>query len=172
MRRALYNAARRPIYRAVTDLTCRKQKIDLMNLSVFLGPLLGGILLGISASLLYAFEGRVAGISGIIAGLLTPKAREWPSRVAFILGLFVAGTLAKIVFFTHRAPGSVTTIPVLVAAGLLVGFGARLGNGCTSGHGICGISRWNPRSIVATMVFILMGALVVGLVRHGLGGQS
>lgn len=143
-----------------------------MNLSVFLGPLVGGILLGISVTLLYAFEGRVAGISGIVAGLMRPKSSEWPSRVAFILGLVVAGTLAGIAFATPQAQGSTSTIPVLLAAGLLVGFGARLGNGCTSGHGICGISRWNPRSIVATVVFILAGALVVGLVRHGLGGPS
>lgn len=135
-------------------------------------PLLGGVLIGASAALLLATLGRVAGVSGILGGLL-----PWPRvntsfelgwRAAFLMGLFVVGLLAQALdtgALTNSAPRSV---PVLVLAGLLVGFGTRLGAGCTSGHGVCGISRGSLRSLVATLTFITTGALTVAVV-HAVG---
>ncbi len=124
--------------------------------------LLGGALIGLSASLLLLLNGRVAGITGIVAGLAGPDAR-W--RMLFIGGMIAGGALVG-----HFLPGSVQStvhLPAgaLIAGGLLVGFGTRLANGCTSGHGVCGIARLSKRSIVATLTFISTGALTVLLVR-------
>ncbi|MGC4063628.1 MAG: YeeE/YedE family protein [Polyangiaceae bacterium] len=135
----------------------------------FFAPLLGGVFIGAAASYLLLSQGRIAGISGILGGLVSPKVADKSWRVAFLLGLFVAGTLASIALpgSTGRPTGP---LPLLVVAGLLVGFGARLGGGCTSGHGVCGVSRLSSRSLVATAVFIATGALTVFLVRHVFGG--
>lgn len=118
----------------------------------------GGALIGASASLMLGLNGRVAGISGIVGGLLKPTAGDIAWRAVFVIGLIVGGLVAR-----SLMPGAFTavTAPLGVAmlAGLLVGFGTRLGNGCTSGHGVCGISRFSPRSIVATITFITTGAV-------------
>ena len=128
----------------------------------------GGVLIGLAAVLLLFFLGRIAGISGIIGSLLNPRASGNGWRVAFLLGLIVApflyGTFAEIPVSQIDAG-----FPMLVLAGLLVGFGARYGSGCTSGHGICGISRFSIRSIVATLCFMGTGFATVFVVRHLLG---
>lgn len=128
----------------------------------------GGALIGISASLMLAFNGRVTGISGIVGGLLSPTAGDVMWRALFVVGLLAGGALALAATpaaFTAGG-GSLATI---VAAGLLVGFGTRVGNGCTSGHGVCGISRLSPRSLAATMTFIGAGAITV-LVSRAVSG--
>jgi hypothetical protein len=134
-----------------------------------LSGLVGGLMLGAAASALVLLSGRVAGISGIVAGGFRARGIELGWRAAFVLGL-VLGPLA--VALVKGAP-VVVRVPAsaagLVLAGLLVGFGARLGGGCTSGHGVCGISRLSPRSLVATGVFIAAGIAVVFAVRHVLG---
>jgi hypothetical protein len=134
-----------------------------------LSGLIGGAMLGAAASALVLLSGRVAGISGIVAGTFRARGIELGWRAAFVLGL-VLGPL--VVAFVGGAP-VVVRVPAsatgLVLAGLLVGFGARLGGGCTSGHGVCGISRLSPRSLVATAIFIVAGMAVVFVVRHVLG---
>ncbi len=135
-----------------------------------LAALTGGILIGLSASAMLLLEGKIAGISGICAGVLSRAKGDIAWRVSFIAGLLAGGMLLRI--FLPRAFdfGIIRPYGVLIAAGLLVGFGTRLGNGCTSGHGVCGISRLSPRSMVATMTFIASGAVVVYLVNHVMGG--
>ena len=133
----------------------------------YLLGLIGGGLIGLSAVLLMAMSGRLAGVSGIVGGLLPPKPsddRTW--RIAFILGLLLAPTLLAIFTGDNRI-GAPTVGPVmLIAAGLLVGIGTALGSGCTSGHGICGISRLSPRSIAATATFVATAMVTVFIVRH------
>ncbi|MEZ4474146.1 MAG: YeeE/YedE thiosulfate transporter family protein [bacterium] len=132
-------------------------------------PLIGGALIGASAALMMALHGRIAGISGIVSGLITGDRAAW--RAWFVGGLVVGG-LAMFALqpaaFTLSADRSLAAVAV---AGLLVGFGTRLGNGCTSGHGVCGIARLSPRSIVATVTFIATGALTVLVIRSVLGGR-
>jgi uncharacterized membrane protein YedE/YeeE len=137
-----------------------------------LAPLLGGCLIGLGATWLLLSLGRVAGVTGILSGLLSPKPAELGWRGGFLLGLLVAGTVASGAGLTPTFTTSSATLPLVILAGLLVGFGARLGGGCTSGHGICGVSRLNPRSIVATTGFIFAGAVAVWLMRHVFGGAS
>ena len=122
--------------------------------------LLGGMLLGLSASLLALGAGRVAGISGIVGGLFTPgrEGRRW--RLEFLAGLGVGGLLLLVVHPAVFASAG-RSLPVLAVAGVLVGFGARLGGGCTSGHGVCGLSRLSGRSLVATIVFMATAVLTV-----------
>ncbi len=115
--------------------------------------LAGGALIGASASLLLMGEGRVAGISGIVAGLL---AERW--RALFVVGLVAGGVLMRI-FLPLSFGEAVVSLPLAIAAGLLVGVGTKLGSGCTSGHGVCGISRFSKRSIVATLTFMATGIL-------------
>jgi hypothetical protein len=129
----------------------------------------GGILIGLATALLLLANGRVAGISGILGGLLRPARGDVAWRVAFIAGLF----LAPIVWLTMRAmpPAQIDHAPALLAAGgLLVGIGTRFGSGCTSGHGVCGIARLSPRSLLATACFVGAGFVTVFVVRHVLGG--
>jgi uncharacterized membrane protein YedE/YeeE len=137
-----------------------------MNNFTPISALLGGGLIGVSASLLLIANGRVAGISGILAGLLSPARQDVLWRVMFVVGLLIAGAVL--------VPGTVSesprSLPIVLVAGLLVGVGTRLGNGCTSGHGVCGISRFSARSIVATLTFITAGMLVVRALAQ-LGGQ-
>jgi len=132
---------------------------------------LGGVLIGLGAAAMLLFEGRIAGISGIVAGLLKPEKGETGWKAAFVLGLLAGGLLLRAALPGSYDFGIIRPYGVLVAAGLLVGFGTRLANGCTSGHGVCGISRFSPRSIMATLVFIASGAFVVYLVNH-LGGAA
>ncbi|HJL19911.1 MAG TPA: YeeE/YedE family protein [Sandaracinaceae bacterium LLY-WYZ-13_1] len=132
---------------------------------------IGGVLIGLSASVLLLFNGRIAGISGIFSGLLSPKAGEVAWRFAFVLGLVLGGLALFLVAPSYFAITYDRTLWMVALAGLIVGFGVRLGSGCTSGHGVCGISRLSPRSLVATVTFMATGALTVFLVRV-LGGAS
>ena len=141
--------------------------IDWVNVTPWTS-LAGGLLIGLSAAMFLLFNGRIAGISGILGGLL-----QWPTgdlawRIAFLLGLvgapLVYGLFAPLPTVQVDA-GAIT----LVAAGLLVGIGTRYGSGCTSGHGVCGLSRRSPRSLVATGAFMVAGFLTVFIVRHLIG---
>jgi uncharacterized membrane protein YedE/YeeE len=131
--------------------------------------LAGGLLVGLAAALLILFNGRIAGISGIVGGLLVPRRGDVAWRGAFVLGLLAAPTAWHVLAAAPRLHVTATT-PVLVAAGLLVGVGTRLGSGCTSGHGVCGLSRGSLRSLAATATFMAAGFAVVFVVRHVLGG--
>lgn len=131
--------------------------------------LIGGAFIGLAAALLLLLNGRIAGISGILGGLLDRGATDKGERAAFIVGL-VAGPLL-VTLLSHRPAVTIdASATLLVAAGLLVGFGTRLGSGCTSGHGVCGVARLSPRSLVATGLFILAGMATVYAVRHLLAG--
>ncbi len=132
---------------------------------------LGGLLIGLAAALLLWSHGKIAGISGIVGGLLT-RARSEDSgwRASFVGGLVLTGLVAGVLAPSSMHVGLERSTTALVVAGLLVGFGTRLGNGCTSGHGVCGISRLSVRSLLATLVFTLFGALSVYVVQHLLGG--
>ncbi|PAU39561.1 hypothetical protein CKF94_00470 [Vibrio coralliilyticus] len=123
--------------------------------------LIGGVFLGLSATMLLMINGKVAGISGVVNGILSPKRNDLFWRLLFLIGMVVGGALSVIVIGVEIP--STESIPtfVLVIAGLLVGFGTRLGNGCTSGHGICGVGRLSLRSIVATAIFMVVAALTV-----------
>jgi uncharacterized membrane protein YedE/YeeE len=137
-----------------------------------LPSLLGGILIGLSASLLLLSHGRVAGISGIYAGVLPPRAKGSAFRIWFLAGLFLAGLVTRLVWPSAFASLPVAGLGVTAVAGLLVGFGTRLGGGCTSGHGVCGLSQLSARSLVATLAFMATGMATVYVVRHLLGGVS
>ena len=134
---------------------------------------IGGALTGLASIALLFFNGKIAGISGITGGLIqSPRRGDGAWRVAFTLGLVSAGLLALFVSPASFANAAPRSAPVLLVAGLLVGFGTRIGNGCTSGHGVCGIGRLSKRSLVATLTFITTGALTVLAYRHLLGGDS
>lgn len=131
-----------------------------------LAALAGGLLIGLAAALLLYIHGRIAGISGILGGLLQrPAAGDAGWRIAFALGL-IGAPLAWRLFAPLPSIEIATGVPLLVVAGLLVGFGARLGSGCTSGHGVCGLSRLSPRSLAATLSFMTLGFVTVFVVRH------
>ena len=132
--------------------------------------LAGGVLIGLAASVLLAFNGRVAGITGILAGVLMPTRGEVTWRMTFLVGLLIGGVGMQ-AFLPERIGDSVRSLGLVAAAGLVVGVGTRLGNGCTSGHGVCGISRFWPRSMVATLIFMATGAITVVAVRLA-GGAS
>lgn len=125
----------------------------------------GGLLIGTAAALLLAFNGRIAGISGIVGGLLRPRSGELAWRLAFVAGLIVAPLLYRCFAALPTAHFDAST-PVLLLAGALVGLGTRYGSGCTSGHGVCGLSRLSPRSLVATLCFMGAGFLTVYVLRH------
>jgi uncharacterized protein len=137
-----------------------------------LASLLGGVLIGLGASAMLLLDGKIAGISGILGGVLKPVKGDTLWRICFLTGLLAGGLLLR-----ESLPGAfdfglIRPFPLLAIAGLLVGFGTRLGSGCTSGHGVCGVSRLSPRSLVATATFIFTGALVVYLLNHLAGGAS
>lgn len=131
---------------------------------------IGGALIGLAAVLLMVFNGRIAGIAGIFAGMFDPTTADRDWRVTFVLGLLAAPLAAMLLGYTVPMPQMPASYVVIVAAGLLVGFGTRLGNGCTSGHGICGLARLSPRSMVATGTFMAAAMVVVALMRHVIGG--
>lgn len=133
---------------------------------------LGGALIGLSASLLLLSHGRVAGISGIVGSLLSRSTPEQSWRALFLVGLIGGGIALRFITPSAFAIETNVSLPVIVLAGLLVGFGARLGSGCTSGHGVCGISRFSPRSMVATVTFMATAMLTTFVVQHLLGGAS
>ena len=133
--------------------------------------LIGGMLIGLSASAMLLFSGKIAGISGIVGGILSPAQNDTQWRLLFLGGLLVGGLLvgSRMVGLSSADVFAIEierSWPALILAGLLVGFGSRFGSGCTSGHGVCGISRFSPRSLVATITFISTGALVVYIVNH------
>ena len=130
-----------------------------------LASALGGALIGLSASAMMLLNGRVAGISNIFGGILLPKGGDVAWRVLFVAGLLVGGAVLLLV--RPQALGTSPAGPVVVAlGGFLVGIGTRVGGGCTSGHGVCGVSRLSGRSILATMTFMATGVATVFLVRH------
>jgi uncharacterized membrane protein YedE/YeeE len=134
------------------------------------GPaFLGGILLGVSAALYVILHGRILGISGIISGLLSPKEGDIHWRLSLVLGLLSAPFLGSLIFDLHTASVIDADWIAIIIAGVLVGFGASYGSGCTSGHGVCGLSRLSPRSLVATISFMSAGFLMVFVIRHILG---
>ena len=128
--------------------------------------LIGGLLIGLAATLLLLLNGRLSGISGIVGGMLAPKSSDAGWRVAFVAGLLLGASIYMLATGDAVAVRMQASVPVLVVAGLLVGFGTQLGSGCTSGHGVCGIARLSKRSIVATVVFMGVAVLVVFLTRH------
>jgi len=135
-----------------------------------ISSLTGGILIGLAVSVLLLFNGRIGGVSGILGSLLSPAAGDIGWRVAFLVGMLGTGALASRVFPEFFVSGIGRSMPALIAAGFLVGFGTRLGNGCTSGHGVCGLSRFSPRSLLATVTFMISGAATVFIVVHLIGG--
>jgi uncharacterized membrane protein YedE/YeeE len=143
-----------------------------MDMSSFTpgSALCGGALIGLGASLLVWSTGKTAGISGILAGLLQFARGDVWWRVAFVAGLIVVGAAAALLEPASVANTAPRSLPVLVVAGLLAGIGTRVGNGCTSGHGVVGLSRFSLRSLVATATFIAAGALTVFAVRALFGG--
>jgi uncharacterized membrane protein YedE/YeeE len=131
---------------------------------------IGGGLIGLSAALLMLLTGRIAGISGILGGCLGFGTSDKGWRIAFVAGLILAPLIAGWIGYAMPSPQMPASWPVIFAAGLLVGFGTRLGGGCTSGHGICGVARLSVRSITATAIFMLTAIVVVALTRHVFAG--
>lgn len=140
-----------------------------MSANDVLWPLLGGALIGLAASALLFFSGRVLGVSGIFSGIVAPKSGDIAWRVAFVGGLIFGGLILLKTGFPAFPAAIERSAWWLVASGLLVGFGTRLANGCTSGHGVCGNARLSPRSILATITFMATGAATVFIVRHVIG---
>jgi uncharacterized protein len=129
----------------------------------------GGMLIGLAAALLWLGLGRIAGISGIVGGILPIRRKETAWRAAFLAGLLAAPLLLGVAAGYSAPVPALESVDLLAIAGLLVGFGTRLGSGCTSGHGVCGIARLSPRSLVATGIFMAVAAATVFLVRHVIG---
>jgi uncharacterized protein len=146
--------------------------MDIVNFTP-LPALLGGALIGLAATVFWFATGKIAGISGLYGGLFVPGTADRASRLWFILGLVAGGILLRIVrpsvFALGPATDSFTAYLPIIAAGLFVGFGVRLGNGCTSGHGVCGISRFSRRSLAATATFMATGFITVYVLRHLVG---
>jgi len=142
-----------------------------MDWSELANAALGGLMIGAAASAVLLLLGRVLGVSGIVSGLLTPQAGDSRWRIAFVMGLVVGGALMlwrEPALFENQL---IRSLPAMALGGLLVGFGTRLGSGCTSGHGVCGVARLGPRSILATLTFMATGALVTLGVNRLLGGS-
>ncbi|HEX5658807.1 MAG TPA: YeeE/YedE family protein [Polyangiales bacterium] len=132
----------------------------------WLHGLLGGVLIGASAALLLWTNGRIAGVSGVFAGTLLPQRGELGWRLGFIGALFVGGAIFSLIWPDNFAIDGVPSWPWWIVSGLLVGVGTRIGGGCTSGHGVCGIGRGSPRSMIATLVFVGAAMLTVIAVRR------
>lgn len=141
-------------------------RLDWMHFTPW-ASLAGGVLIGLAAAMLVLLNGRVAGISGIVGGLLRPRRAEIAWRLAFVLGLFAA-PFAMLLLGQAAAPRIDAGFGTLIVAGLLVGIGTSYGSGCTSGHGVCGLSRLSPRSLAATIAFMAAGMVTVFIVRHAL----
>ncbi|MBT8519518.1 YeeE/YedE family protein [Polynucleobacter paneuropaeus] len=131
------------------------------------GPsLLGGVLLGIATSAYVLLHGRILGISGIVGGLLRPVKQAWIWRIVLLLGILTSPIWSILLFDMYPVQIIEANWPIVIVAGLLVGFGAQYGSGCTSGHGICGLSRLSPRSLVAIVSFMISGFAVAYILRH------
>ena len=128
----------------------------------------GGLVIGLAAAWLILLDGRALGASSVLSGLVPPRERDWGWRVALLAGLVAAPLIAGRLLGAP-VPAIEANAAVLVAGGLLVGFGTRLGAGCTSGHGVCGLARFSPRSLAATLAFMASGFLTVFVVRHVFG---
>jgi uncharacterized protein len=140
-------------------------------MSAWFAALLGGALIGLSATALLLFNGRVAGISGIVNGLSrSPNSADRAWRAAFVAGL--AGAGGATMYLLGQGVASPAPVPTLVIAGLFVGFGTSLGSGCTSGHGVCGLGRLSPRSLVAVLTFMTTAIVTVAAMRHLPGGSG
>jgi uncharacterized protein len=141
--------------------------IDWVNFTPWTS-LAGGILLGVASSLFILLNGRILGISGILGGLLLPKHGDASWRIAFLLGMAAAPALYALLVPAGfiQAPRIEAGNGLIIAAGLLVGLGTRYGSGCTSGHGVCGLSRLSPRSLIATLSFMGAGFAMVFVIRH------
>lgn len=134
---------------------------------------LGGALIGISASILLLFQGKVAGISGVFGGLFRWPISELQYRFSFLIGLLIGGILIGLLMSDPYNPTGAPDTPSIIVAGLLVGFGTQLGSGCTSGHGVCGLSRLSTRSFVSVCVFMAIGFLTASSIAYfGGGGAS
>ena len=131
----------------------------------------GGVLIGVAAVVLLWFNGRIAGISGVFAGLLRPAPGDVGWRAAFVAGLMAGGAVLAFTMPEAVASSASRSVAVTALAGVVVGFGVRMGNGCTSGHGVCGLSRRSPRSLVATVSFIGAGMLTASAVQVLFGGS-
>ena len=138
--------------------------IDWINFTPWTS-LSGGVMIGLAAVLLLIFSGRIAGISGILGGLLTPVKGDLSWRLAFLLGLIASPVIFSLIYVLPPIHIE-ASYPTIIVAGLLVGIGTRYGSGCTSGHGVCGLSRRSPRSLVATAAFMAAGFITVYIVRH------
>ena len=143
-----------------------------MNLASFVSPLAGGLLIGLAAALLLLTDGRVAGISGVVGGLVEPSPDGVAWRAWFVGGLLLGAVALRVLAPCVFGTGPSASLGTLAVAGALVGYGTRLSNGCTSGHGVCGLSRRSPRSLVAVMTFMGIAIAVVYVVRHALAGTS
>lgn len=130
--------------------------------------LAGGLLIGVATVFFLMFNGRIAGVSGIVGGLIKPKRGDIFWRIAFVSGLVLSPFAYNLVFTLPKVQVEANYY-VIIVAGLLVGIGTRYGSGCTSGHGVCGLSRRSPRSIVATTAFMLAGFVTVYIIRHLIG---
>ena len=134
--------------------------------------LFGGALIGLASVLLMILTGRIAGISGIFGGCLAFTTGDKVWRFAFIIGLILAPVASGLLGYPLPTPQMPASWVMIAIAGLMVGFGTRLGGGCTSGHGVCGIARLSARSIAATVIFMATAIVVVAIMRHGFGGRS
>lgn len=124
-------------------------------------------MIGLAATLLMAVHGRIAGMAGILTGIIPPFAKDWTWRAAFLAGAAIAPL--ALILSNYQIPfATPTATPALILGGIIVGFGVKLGSGCTSGHGICGIARLSPRSIAATGIFMVATAMTVFIIRHAL----
>ncbi len=136
-----------------------------------ISALVGGSLIGLASLLMLLFNGKILGVSGIAGGLFQKHSKETLWRSFFLIGLLAGGGVLTLILPSAFSFSLDRSVGALVLAGLLVGYGTRLGNGCTSGHGICGVSRLSPRSLMATLTFMALGAIVVFFINHVLGGR-
>ncbi|NQU60217.1 MAG: YeeE/YedE family protein [Rhodospirillales bacterium] len=135
-----------------------------------IASLVGGLLIGLAAVMLMALNGHIAGVTGVMRGVLQPKSGDVMWRVAFLLGLVAGPAIYQVFAGPVNSTLNTSSVPIIIAGGLLVGFGTTLGNGCTSGHGICGLGRISKRSLAATMAFMATAVLTVYVSRHIIGG--
>jgi uncharacterized membrane protein YedE/YeeE len=131
---------------------------------------IGGVFIGLAASVMLLLHGKIAGISGIVGGLLQPRAGDVSWRLLFVAGLVLGGTALAFVWPAALTDTLVRSPVTVLFAGLLVGFGTRMGNGCTSGHGVCGLTRFSPRSAAAVATFMTTGAITAYITQQLMGG--